>query len=76
MSLRIDTGQWMISTPGTPGPVLQHFIPPHADTRPYALTEAYVAPCIGHPLCIPASRQYREGIPCCPACGRLPAARL
>lgn len=76
MSVRFDTGQWMISTPGTPGPggQVQHFIPPRSETRPYALTYAYVAPCSDHPLCIPADDRYRRGIPLCPACARLPLA--
>lgn len=71
MSVLIDTGRWMISTPGTPGGVTQHFIPPNTATRPYALSNAYVAPCSDHPLCIPADARYREGIPRCPACSRL-----
>jgi hypothetical protein len=65
-----DTGRWMISTPGTPGGVTQHFIPPLSATRPYALSHAYVAPCDGHPLCIPADSKYRRGIPVCEVCSR------
>lgn len=76
MSVFVDTGQWMISTPGTPGEVTQHFIPPRAETRPYALSHAYVAPCSNHPLCIPADKRYRQGIPVCPACARLTAVRV
>lgn len=76
MSVHIDTGTWMISTPGTPGGVTQHFIPPSADTRTYALSHAYVAPCASRPLCIPASEQYRKGIPRCSACSKLPLALL
>lgn len=72
MSLLVDTGRWMISTPGTPGGVVQHFIPPLSATRPYALSHAYVAPCSGHPLCIPADAKYRDGIPLCPDCRKLP----
>lgn len=75
MSLLIDTGQWMISTPGTPGEVTQHFIPPRSKTESYALSYAYVAPCSGHPLCIPASEKYRRGIPACAACMRYVVGR-
>ncbi len=68
----VTTGEWMISTPGTPGSTLQHLIQPGAETRPYALTYAYVAPCVGHPLCIPADARYRSGIPQCSQCaGRM-----
>jgi hypothetical protein len=76
MSVHVTTGQWMVSTPGTPGAPTQHFIPPTADTRAYALSHAYVAPCATRALCIPASAEYRNGIPYCPLCERLPLTRL
>lgn len=76
MSVYVDTGRWMISVPGTPGQVTQHFIPPLTATRPYASSHAYVAPCGAHPLCIPADASYREGIPLCPACSTMPKARV
>lgn len=76
MSVHVDTGQWMICVPGTPGQVTQHFIPPNAQTRTYALSHAYVAPCATRALCIPASEKYRDGIPRCPLCERLPLTRL
>lgn len=76
MSVRIDTGQWMISVPGTPFGLAQHFIPPKAATRPYASSYAYVAPCTSAALCIPATPQYRNGIPLCPACAKFAKAML
>ena len=68
VSLRPRGGEWMVSVPGTAQ--MQHFIPVLAETRPYALSHAYVAPCANHPLCIPADANYRRGIPGCPACMR------
>ena len=76
MSVYVDTGRWMISVPGTPGQVTQHFIPPNTATRPYALSHAYVAPCGAHPLCIPADAKYRRDVPICPTCSTMPKARI
>lgn len=76
MSVRVDTGEWMVCVPGTPGALVQHFIPPTAQTRTYALSHAYVAPCATRALCVPASEAYRDGIPLCPLCERLPLTRL
>jgi len=71
-----DTGRWMISVPGTPGQVTQHFIPPRSATRSYASSYAYVAPCGARPLCIPADANCRRGIPLCPACSTMPKTRI
>lgn len=76
MTVRFDIGQWMVTVPGTPFGLVQHFIPPKASTRAYALSHAYVAPCSGSPLCIPADRNYRQGIPLCEFCSKLTQVRV
>ncbi|WP_460441345.1 hypothetical protein [Amycolatopsis stemonae] len=60
----------MVTAPGS-GQQLQHYVPPGAKTSRYIDGYAYVAPCTGHPLCIPADARYRSGMPFCPACVNL-----